>query len=1402
MNKTHGENRYIAGIDIGSVSVNAALLNYQKEIIKTWYRRFHSNPVTVAREVLEEVFLSFPSSEIAISATGAGGKLISKSLGSFFVNEVIAQAKAAGYLYPEAKTIIEMGGQDSKFILIEKTAKGKNVKITDFATNTICAAGTGSFLDQQANRLGVSIEEEFSELALKSEKPPRIAGRCSVFAKSDMIHLQQTGTPDYDIVAGLCYAVARNFKSSIARGKKFIKPVAFQGGVASNMGMVRAFKDILGLKDDEFLVHEHHCVSGAIGAALVLLEENPDDCLFTDVKDLDKINDNANSSGAKNLPPLMIEKSGYLHNPQYRYPLDEKTAGGKLRVYLGIDVGSISTNVVAIDEEGEVAARRYLMTAGRPIEAVRTGLGEIGDEIGSRVEVAAVGTTGSGRYLTGDLVGADIIRNEITAQAKAAVFIDPEVDTIFEIGGQDSKYVSLSGGVVSDFEMNKVCAAGTGSFLEEQAEKLKVNIKDEFSSIALKSQSPVKLGERCTVFIESDIVHHQQQGVSGDDIVSGLSYSIVHNYLNRVVGNRKIGNKIFFQGGVAYNKGVIAAFEKVLDKKITVPPHHDVTGAIGAALLACENKPSKTAFKGFDLSKKKFNVKTFECKDCTNLCEIRMITMEGEKPLFYGSRCEKYDIDRKKKASGFTNYFNLRKEYLLNPISAKKSARNKKKKRIGIPRILYFYELFPMWKSFFEELGCEIVLSSETNKLIIEKGTENVAAETCFPVKVAHGHVLDLLEKEIDFLFMPSIISLFRDNKSFAENHTCPYVQAAPYIINSSLGLDGKNIEILQPIFHLQGNNSQAGKAFREMGKKLGASMSEYLQAYRVAMDVQKRFYNSLKKLGENFLSSLSEDEKAIVIVSRPYNGFDSSINLGLPEKLSGLGIRTIPMDFLPLKDADISLYHPNMYWKAGQRILSAAQYIRNHPNLFAVYITNFGCGPDSFLTHFFSDIMKGKPFLQIEIDEHSADTGAVTRCEAFLDSLENYRQEIQSSARAKKLIIKHFKNRAHTIFIPNMTDHSYAIKSAFNYNNVDAEVIAESDVLTVQLGREQTSGKECYPCILTTGDLFKTIKTSGLPPDRIAFFMPSAEGPCRFGQYRQLQRLLLDDNGYEDVPIYSLEPEKSYSDNVFGKNFDLLAWKGIVAIDILEKAARKARPYERKKGETDSVYNYCLKYICGIVKCNGDLARALKRCRKQFEAIAISNGEKKPRIGVVGEIYIRSNCFSNHNLIRKVEDLGAEAWVAPMSEWFLYANYVYKKRNVFRGKFKDLLKTIAKDKVQKMHEHKLYSAFDGFLENGCEPDTKILIEQSRKYVDPSFDGEAILSVGKAIDYANRGLKGIINAIPFTCLPGTVVTAISRKLSQDFGNIPWLNISYDGIEDSGTDNRLEAFIYQSKDFQK
>jgi predicted CoA-substrate-specific enzyme activase len=1384
------------GLDIGSISVNTVIMNDHREVLEEHYTRLKGQPFQTVQRVLEEILQRIPAEQFeTVSFTGMGGKPLSQILSVDFVNEIIAQAEAVQHLYPNVRTIIDIGGEDSKLILLEE--ERGHLKISDFSMNTLCAAGTGSFLDQQASRLGFTIEA-FGEIALKSQTPPRIAGRCSVFAKSDMIHLQQIATPDYDIVAGLCYAMARNFKSNVGKGKDFTKPIILQGGVAANLGMRKAFREILEVSDGELIIPTYFASMGAIGAILVTLENKESKHvealrlapLYQYLKE--------HQEEVTPLKPLYLSPH---HSVRTEASSPSRASGTeKIEGYLGIDVGSISTNLVVIDQNKRVLAKRYLMTAGRPIEAVRTGLQEIGEEIGDRVEIAGVGTTGSGRYLTADFVGADLVRNEITAQATAAIHIDPKVDTIFEIGGQDSKYISIDNGVVIDFEMNKVCAAGTGSFLEEQAEKLDVSIKEEFGTLALSAGSPVKMGERCTVFIESDLVHHQQRGAHKDDLIAGLSYSIVQNYLNRVVGDRRIGNRIFFQGGTAFNQGVVAAFERYLNREIVVPENHDVTGAIGVALLAMEERTwEKSTFKGFDLSQRRYEHSSFECKGCPNLCLIRKVSVEGEKPLFYGSRCEKYDVIKRAKGTTIPDLFEEREKMLFAPYPGEENLSNDAPE-IGIPRILYFHEMFPFWKAFFTALGYRVILSDATHKELIRKGVENVVAETCFPIKVSHGHVLNLLEKGVKRVFLPSIINLKPSHPEIPNTQACPYAQSLPYAIHSSIDFEKARVEVLQPVFNFGLGREKLERELIRFGKQLHRGSKEVKKAFEKAERFQARFNQSLLNRGKEILDRVGPDEKVMVIVGRPYNSCDSGVNLELPKKLRDLGTLSIPMDFLPLESVPPSEEIREMYWRYGQRILAAGKIVREDPRLHAVYITNFGCGPDSFVSHFFRDLSKGKPSLQLEIDEHSADAGAITRCEAFLDSLKGEKTE-KFLPRKKE---KAKTDRTRKIYIPHMCDHSFAVAAAFKACGVEAAVIPESDEETLYWGRKLTSGKECYPCIVTTGDMVKLLKDPGFDHAQAAFFMPSGNGPCRFGQYHRFHRLILDDMGFEHVPIYSPNQDETlYSDlGIMGSRFTRVAWQGIVAVDLLMKKLLETRPYEKVKGQSDQVYQESLTRVCETFLNGTNLEKTLRDSSERFNRIEVEGLGSKPLIGIVGEIFVRLNPFSNEDVIRKMEQFGGEAWLAPLTEWILYVNTISQGRSLQKKSFSNLLKVFLTDYYQKKDEHRLEKIFKDSLRHVGEPKTRSLFKNAKPYIDSSFEGEAILSIGKTIDFAKRGVSGVVNIMPFTCMPGTIVSTLLKRYREENGNLPILNMAYDGQEQTNTLTRLEAFMYQAKEFQE
>ena len=1384
--------KFDVGMDVGSVSVNLAVLSPEGEVLREEYRRHHGTPSRVALQLIESLEPDFPLQNCRLIAfTGLGGKVLAELLGGVFVNEVIAQARGTYHFHPEAHAIIDMGGEDAKLLLV-MDEDGHQV-IQDFAMNTMCAAGTGSFLDQQAHRLGYTIEQ-FSELSLKSTTPPRIAGRCTVFAKTDMIHLQQGATPDFEIIAGLCQAMARNLKSNIAKGKTINPPVAFQGGVAHNLGVRQAFRQVFDLDDATLIIPPHFCALGAIGAVLTAREQLPE--AFT--LDLQPLRDytNRKKEAHRALDPLVPPKE---LGPEAYAVAPLPPMGSNTEAYLGIDVGSISTNVVVIDREMRVLAREYLLTAGRPLEAITEGLKRVGGKLAGRVRIMGAATTGSGRYLTGDFIGADVVRNEITAQATAAAAIDPTVDTIFEIGGQDSKFISLEHGAIVDFMMNKVCAAGTGSFLEEQAEKLGISIKEEFGKLALDSTKPVPLGERCTVFMESDLVHHQQRGALKEDLVSGLSYSIVQNYLNKVVEDRRVGNNVFYQGATAANRGIVAAFEKVTGQTITVPPHHDVTGAIGAALLAMRERDwENSRFKGFDLSERQYNISSFECQACPNRCEIRQVQIEGEKPLFYGSRCEKYEVGQTQKKVDLPDLVKEREDFLYGSEKPKAGTRG----AIGIPRAMFFQELMPFFRAFFEDLGFSVVYSQKTNKQVIRKGVECLAAEPCYPVKVAHGHILDLLEAGVKRIFLPSIIDMANPHPEIRQGVVCPMAQTLASVAPSTIDFSRYGAKILSPVLYFGRGRQELRRGLKDLARQLGVSSFRVDRALRRGEAAQQAHYQALEARGREIMESLPADGRLMVLIGRPYNALDPGMNLNLHRKLRTLGVQALPMDFLPLDQvADLEEIKP-MYWRFGQKILGAASLIRRDPRLYGIYITNFGCGPDSFIQHFFRDKMRGKPYLEIEIDEHSADVGAITRLEAFLDSLKNVTPQPQE-ARLSPFKHRVVEAQRRKVFLPHMTDHALALVAAFEACGGEAELLPESNEETLELGRRLTSGKECYPLILTTGDLAKLVQRPDFDPDKSAFFMPSGDGPCRFGQYHRFHRLVLDELGYPQMPVYSPDQsETMYQElGMVGGDYTRIAWRGVLAIDLLEKKLRETRPYERNPGDTDEVYRHYLQKVHHTLRDRKDLPATLREARRALDDVALNGSGQKPLVGIIGEIYTRANRFANENAVREIEALGGEVWMPPIAEWLIYVNYTSKRRARVYKRYRHLLQILFKEYFQTKDEHMLEDIFKGSIKNLKEPTIPETLALARGYLDPSFEGEAILSIGKSRDFIRKGVSGLVNIMPFTCMPGTVVNSLFRRFQEEHDHIPFLNLAYDGQEQTHTRTRLEAFMYQVRQFQ-
>ncbi len=1394
---------YFLGIDIGSISLNIVVLDQNNTLKENRYVFSYGKPFRVLKTSLEEIFAKYPIDSMeAIVFTGSGGSKAREVVGGIQVNEIIAHSTAVSELFPKVKTIIEMGGEDSKLIFMQNGRIDGRSYLSDFAMNSLCAAGTGSFLDQQSTRIGVRIEKEFGELALKSTNPPRIAGRCSVFAKSDMIHLQQIATPVHDIVAGLCFAVARNFKSTLGKGKKFETPIIFQGGVAANLGMVKAFNEILGLSNGEIIVPEHYASMGAIGAVL-FYRKNADN--YIDFKGMEALNeflDKAEKSKYSSLKPLFKQE----------YTVDKKVTDitntdTPVDVYLGVDVGSLSTNVVLIDSEINVIARRYIRTASKPLEAIQRGLAEIADEVGLKVNVKAVGTTGSGRYLTGDFIGADTIQNEITAQATATLAYAPDADTIFEIGGQDSKYIHMENGVVTDFEMNKVCAAGTGSFLEEQAEKLNINIEKEFEKLGFEGKCPSKLGERCTVFMESDLNSLLQKGDDKENLIAGLAYSTVLNYMNRVVRDKPVGNKIFFQGGVTNNRAVVAAFEEITGKKIHIPPHFDVTGAIGAAIHASKSLKNgqKTRFKGFDISTTPFITDKFVCRKCSNLCEIRRVKAEGQKPLFYGGICDMYEIsERKGKGQDIPNLFVERTQMLLEHYKPKDGITHGT--TIGIPRgLMVFYQQFPFWNRFFESLGFRVILSDESNKPMLTTSIEMMTAETCLPVELIHGHVDDLLKKNVDYVFLPFIVNNKADNDNPTSNVNCPWVQSHPFMIKAALDRSKGKEKLLIPSLHMKHFDTSFRKEIADFAKStFGISKYKTLKAIKEAMAAQNKFEWQVAERGKAVFANLPKDKMCAVILGRPYNTSDKMQNLSLIQKLINMDIYPIPVDFLPWEDETIFETYPNMYWPNGRKILAAARIVGRTNNLNAIYLGNFRCGPDTFIQHFVKKEIKNKPYLQLEVDEHSADAGMITRIEAFVDSLKGYQ-----SLKSKKseiidpplTLIPILNGR--TLYFPYAREVIHAFAAACKSVGMRAEVLPMQDDSDIEIGRKYTNGQECFPMIATTGSFIKKLMEPGVDPKKVAFFMPDHSGPCRFGNYNRLQRILFNQLGYTDAEIIRPSNSDSYASVApgHGTEWRTTAWRGMVAIDLLRKMQQQKRPYELEKGLTNKIYNLCLKrVIVSLEKGGKNLVNVMKDCAIEFKSIAIKEGPRKPIISIVGEIFMRDNPYCSSNLVKRLEDLGAETLMAPFGEWMNYSTYRFARDSRWTKDIKGMFKANVQGFFQHRFENQLIDAVNSIFKLEPEIAIKDMLQGSNEYIHQDYDGDPPLALGTAAILSKKCISGVVNILPFTCMPGTLSSSVSDVFRRKNDGIPWENFAFDGQVDTALETRFQAFMHQVNEY--
>ncbi len=1374
----------ILGIDVGASKSKVLLLDESFAVIGREEIENRGNAERNIRILIDKILRGYSRFSLKIGLTGSGRERFEPLSTIATFNEIVSLALAAVHECPEAASIIDIGGHSSRWVHLDnRSSSDSGSEIIDFSLNERCAAGSGAFLEQQAVRLKLNIME-FSELASKAEKGANIAGRCSVFAKSDMIHLQQKGIPVEEIAYGVCLALARNFMATILKGRSCVTPVLFTGGAALNKGLIRALKEMLQIEDSRFSVSDNPLYTCALGAALGAVKHGKEQYFYDSQGVLDVLKPRAVS------PKRKFATLGFLDDSHEDepFPLEKEV----IRGYLGVDVGSVSTNLALVDEKGHVRAGVYVSTRGRPLEAVKEALSRLIANSRARLDILGVGTTGSGRYLAGRFLESDVIHNEITCQLMGAKHFFPDVDTIFEIGGQDSKYIRVKERRIHDFTMNKICAAGTGSFLEEQASHLGIQVEKDFSSEASRSQSPRDLGSQCTVFMDTEIINALSQGVSIPDVTSGLAYSIARNYLEKVVADRSIGENIVFQGGVASNPAVVKAFSLLLDKPVRVHPFNRISGAIGSALLAKNAVADrrKTASKTARLKKRmnqSYTLSSFQCAHCTNQCQVTRIRLGG-KSLYFGDTCERYTAGQhiSSRASKTPDLFRERNDLLQSTFDNPSRPRH----RIALPKASFLYDHLFFWVSFFNHLGCEVILSPDTNVEILEMGLRRLPAETCLPIKIAFGHVQWLLQRDADSIFVPSLVDPHPERKD--SHYLCPYCEHLPYMLRSSF-----DTGLLSPCINIEGDVEDFIRSMSGISKYLGLESAEMKEAYFHALDVQEKTSQRLKEKGREVLDRAEKEKSNVwVIHGKPYNVYDGFLNLNLSRHLQKLGVVAIPMEFIP-EDRQISEASFRLPpWRYNRQIIRTTLWCRDRKNIFPIYISNFGCGPDAFTMKHLSKILEKKPHLFLEFDEHRGEAGLITRLEAFADEINETTQEgqkpgISAGIRRKKQDKAVSEYRTRRFVLPYFADHAFAYAGAMRSVGMEAEVLPLPDEHSIALGERHSSGKECHAYSIIAGDMVKYALSERKGNE--VYYFPGTKHICLLAQYGVGMNYILDDMGIEDLEV--LSPSAGFLFKILGSSGIKLLWQGLVAVDLMVKAVCELRPYEVHKGQTDEVHKANLRDIeRGLA--DGSFHQKWERCIERINDIRI-NKEWRPVIGIAGDIYTRQHPVANHGLFSKLEAMGCEVWPPPLfvdeidfglhksiSDSFKSKKYIES----MAARFLNLRKDIETWKIK----HKLKGSMDPL----SEPDYKKVLEFSSPYIHPENNRILLLNIAKMVDFVRKGADGVINVICLNCMLGTVSEALSGQIKRDHGRIPIPTLVYSGSDITSENTKLEAFVYQ------
>ena len=1399
------------GICIGASTLSAVELlqsdggNLREGLVVT--AAHAGNPREAVRTILNR-YQTGEDCRVAVTGRKFRGLL---NLSSISEPEAVEQAfRASVQGNGSFDAVVSAGGETFMVYRI-----GPDGRICGVNTGNKCASGTGEFFLQQIRRLGLSLPEALP--LARSGDPYRVSGRCSVFCKSDCTHAANKGIPKGRITAGLCQMMAGKILELLRQTAR--ENILLVGGVSRNEVLL----EILRREIRNVHVPPQAAWFEAWGAALWALENDatplpePGSLFRPEHRSFHYLSPLAESAAR-----VSFRENGMESSP----------AGGE--AILGLDVGSTTTKAVIMQiADSRILASVYLRTGGDPVTACRACYAELARQMeqqGATVRITGLGVTGSGRQIAALHAGTRGIVNEIIAHATAARYFDPDVDTLFEIGGQDAKYTHLVNGVPMDYAMNDACSAGTGSFLEEAAlETLNVAMED-IGPQALEGSRPPNFNDQCAAFISSDIKNALHEGIGRKDILAGLVYSIAMNYSVRVKGNRPVGRRVFMQGGVCYNRAVPMAMAALTDRDIVVPPEPGLMGAFGVALEVVDRRrrgllePQEFILE--QLRDRDFSQETpFVCKGgsrekCDRKCEISRVRIGGKIHPF-GGACNRWYNLRIRRDTEDTPNLAAVYESRIHPVPAPAAEKAAGRRTVGINRSFHVHACAPLFRSFFRGLGFDPILPEKPEP----DGMEARGAAFCYPAELAHGFFLDLLNQEPDFLFLPHVRDL-PAQPGAPRSTTCPVTQAEPYVLATAFGehpvfrrLQSEK-RVLSPLLDFTKGWAGAEEAFVQIGRDLGATARKSRFAFREALEEQRRVTEALHKEGRRFLEELEgrPDLFAVVLLGRTYNTCVPEAHLSIPQKFATRGIPVIPCGMLPPGDFPPD---PDMYWAAGQTILQAARRIREHPQLFGCYIMNFSCGPDSFLLGDARRIMGRKPFLVLELDSHTADAGLETRIEAFLDIITNFRSAAEEPPRHPAAAAQPARwDEARKSFIDsrgrprNLTDESVRIvfpsmgrflseagAAVFRGLGIRAEAMPPADTEILQLGRGETTCKECLPLLLTTGTLLKTVRERDTADDLLVYFMPTTGGPCRFGRYAPFMKDLIRGQGWENVAILSLTSEDSYTGLRESGAFHRL-WLGAVTADILQDvhSVLLSDAYDRELalGIFEAEWQRILLAL-ERMKDETEIREAMAGAAERLGRISLKRPVPDiPVIFLTGEIFVRHDDLSRQFLVERLAEEGYAAKVASGMEWVYYTDWclrqgIGKERPDLRGR----LSRAVRGAVMRRGERSLKEAM---ARSGLyalhEEDVGAAIECARPYLDPRLTGEAVLTIGGCLHEVPSRACGAIAIGPFGCMPNRIAEAI---LSRRMPPLPFLAIESDGTPfPQLIAARLEAFLLQAR----